>query len=222
MIGGLAVAVAVSILVGDSQGQALAPMLRACRPGLVVDVLHGRPVAKVRAAAAAVPAATRAAASEVWIAAGGNDGAKPDHAEARRLIDLFPVGSVVWIAPPPATTIASLATARAVFGSSVGGVDHWQTSGKAAGREIGAGILRHAVEGYRGARWADPRDIVKPYPPQQDGIHLSGPTAKAVAARLCAGTASARGLGPWARLGIAALLAAATVAGIYKFRTSKG
>jgi lysophospholipase L1-like esterase len=202
---------AATILLGDSQGEVLAGRLRACAPGLVVGVKSGRPIAQVLAAAKALPAATRSSATHVWVTGGGNDGASPNTAAARELVDLFPAGVVVWVAPPPAATIANLAHAKAVFGSNVKTANHWFTNGTAASRETCAAKLRQAVDGYHGARWLDVRQLVQPYPAQPDGIHMAGATADKVAAALCAGESRswASSWVPWAALGGLALIAVA-------------
>lgn len=207
----MAAAAAISILLGDSQGQALQHHLAACAGDLTVHVKSGRTIAQVLQAALALPPAARASASRVWICAGGNDGAKPDLKAAAALVDLFAPGVVVWVSPPPSTRIADLAKAKAVFGAGVMGQDHWAQSGKTAARAAGAALLRAKVEHYRGARWLEVAKVAAPYGAQPDGIHMGPTAAQAVAKALCSGAPARVSQWTWVAVGIAAAVAVLAV-----------
>ena len=126
-----------------------------------------------------------------------------DAAQVRAVAAAYP--RVVWVANPPATQIASIAQARAVFGAHVKTADHWFASGVAAERERDARELRAACSAA-GVTVVDPRDVVRPFPAQPDGIHMAGQTAQRVAQAVVGAVKG--GGGGWGWLWLAAGAAA--------------
>ena len=127
-----------------------------------------------------------------------------DASQVRAVAAAYP--RVVWVANPPATQIADLSRARAAFGSHVKTASHWFTSGVAAEREQDAKTLRDACNAA-GVSLVDPRDVVRPFPAQPDGIHMAGQTAQRVAQAI---VSAAKGDGGgwgwlWLAAGVAAL-----------------
>ena len=175
-----------ALIIGDSQaggaGAKLAARLQA--DGYTVtrkwkDGGNGRDVAKLAHDQSGKPW------SLVVVFHGGDDGGT--WAVQQEVPALFPGASLVWYGSSPATRIASMATAKAVFGSKVKGPLQWFDDGTAAAREKRNQLMPGHLPA--GVVYVDWRDLQLPgavtqasgvaFPDLQDGIHVTGSIATA-------------------------------------------
>jgi len=97
---------------------------------------------------------------------------------------------ILWWSSSPATRIASMSTAKSVFGSKVTSEDYWFSSGEASRREDRNKKLKSLLSKYKNVTVMDYRDfpvadsVVQKsgvyWPDQPDGIHISNKTAKSL------------------------------------------
>jgi lysophospholipase L1-like esterase len=179
------------LIIGDSQSQgigvALQKILKAQGDQVTRISRAGYGTAKLLTTAKQT--VTPASYDVIFVFVGGNNTWSPSASTplkasltpVNEMLDfLAPAGAVVWIGPPPATEIANLPLARKVFGTKVNDRSYWFTTGTARRREEKNNLYRSAVRGGN-AQYFDVRSVLSPFPPQGDGIHVTGKSAQQVA-----------------------------------------
>lgn len=163
-----------ALILGDSQAQragiAIAADMESAGFAVTRSAHSGYSGAKLVGVAPDGPFAL------VLVMVGGNDGTNASLAYVDTLIEQYHGSKLVFMGPPPATAIQSIAAAQAVFGAGVQSATQWFDNGTAQARETRNAALRQAVGGR--ASWLDWRAL-SPFPAQQDGIHASQDTARA-------------------------------------------
>ena len=172
------------LVFGDSQSQRMGKRLEEIlqSAGHAVKRISRAGYSTAKLLAAARKSVTPSNYDVVYVFSGGNDPSASTAPVSALLHYLKPAGRVIFVGLPPATVIANVPLARKVFGSKVSGPNYWLTSGTAKRREDKNRAFKPVVQRSYGTYY-DVRDLFAggKLPPQPDGIHVAGDTARKIA-----------------------------------------